>query len=97
MIFTYLAALPIFSGIGFTVLIIGFERLLGWERLPSFGRFGYVKMMKFLMINILLPCRSFTGTLRLRSSLQQVENHILFIEVCAWLEDMTRDTFFQHE
>jgi hypothetical protein len=48
-------------GIGCTVLIIGLERLLGWEHLPSSGRYGYVEMIKYLTINCLLLCRSSTG------------------------------------
>jgi hypothetical protein len=36
------------------------------------------------------------GTLRLWSSLQRLEDHDLFTEVCACLEAMTRDAFFQH-
>jgi hypothetical protein len=39
------------------------EDLLGWERLPLSDRYGYVEMIKCLMIKILLPCRSFTGAL----------------------------------
>ena len=31
--------------------------LLGWERLPLFGRFGCVEMTRFLMTKILLFCR----------------------------------------
>jgi hypothetical protein len=49
--------LPIFLGIGFMVLISGWERLLGWERWPLYGRYGYVGMTKFLMIKIVLSCR----------------------------------------
>jgi hypothetical protein len=39
------------------------EDLLGWERLLLSGRYGYVEMIKCLMIKILLPCRLFTGAL----------------------------------
>jgi hypothetical protein len=42
------------------VLISGLERLLGWERLPLYGRFGYIEMTKFLIIKIALSCRSST-------------------------------------
>jgi hypothetical protein len=42
-------------------LIIGLEHLLGWERLSLFGRYGYVEMIKYLMIKILLLYRSSTG------------------------------------
>ena len=37
-----------------------------------------------------------TGTLRLWSSLQRVENRDLFMEVCTRLEAAVRDTFTQH-
>jgi hypothetical protein len=53
--------LPISSEIGFTVSIVGLERLLGCERLPLFDRLGYVEMVKCLTIKILLPCKSVTG------------------------------------
>jgi hypothetical protein len=33
------------------VLITGLERLLGWKRLPLYGRYGYAEMTKFLMIS----------------------------------------------
>jgi hypothetical protein len=39
------------------VLTSGLERLLGWEYLPLYGRYGYVEMIKFLMIKIVLSCR----------------------------------------
>jgi hypothetical protein len=39
------------------VLISGLERLLGWERLPLYGHFGYAEMTKFLIIIIALSCR----------------------------------------
>jgi hypothetical protein len=39
--------LLIFFEIGFTVLIIGIEFLLGWEILILCGRFGYVEMKVF--------------------------------------------------
>jgi hypothetical protein len=38
-------------------MIIGLERLLGWERLPLFGCFGYVEIIKCLMVKkISLAC-----------------------------------------
>jgi hypothetical protein len=37
-----------------------------------------------------------TNTLRLRSSLQQVESRDLLIEVCSWLVATARDTFSQY-
>jgi hypothetical protein len=39
------------------VLILDLERLLGWERLPLYGRYGCVGMTKFLTIKIVLYCR----------------------------------------
>ena len=38
----------------------------------------------------------YTGTLRLWSSLQRVENRDLFTEVCTRLEATARNTFTQH-
>jgi hypothetical protein len=55
------AVWPIYLGICCTILIIGLERLLGWERLPSSGQYGYIEMIKCLIINYLLRCRSSTG------------------------------------
>jgi hypothetical protein len=49
--------------IGFMLLIIGLERLLGWESLLLFGRYDYVEMTKCLMVKTLLSCRSFIGVL----------------------------------
>jgi hypothetical protein len=71
------------------------ECLLGWERLPLFGLYGYVEIIKCLIIKTLLSCRSSIGTgiLHLWSSLRQVENRDLFMEVCSWLETKARDTF----
>ena len=34
-----------------------FRTLSGWERLPLFGRFVYVEMIRFLTIKVLLLCR----------------------------------------
>ena len=41
--------------------IPGLKYLSGWGRLPLYGRFGYVGMTRFLMIKILLLCRSSIG------------------------------------
>jgi hypothetical protein len=46
------------------VWIIGLNYLLGWERLPLFGCYGYVEMTRFLMIIFLshaghLPVHSY--------------------------------------
>jgi hypothetical protein len=38
-------------------LIIGLKSILGWERLPLFGRYDYVEMIKCLMIKTLSFCR----------------------------------------
>jgi hypothetical protein len=43
------------------VLIIGLEFLLGWKRVPLYGRFGYVEMTGFLMIKILPSSKLSTG------------------------------------
>jgi hypothetical protein len=45
------------------ILISALEQLLGWEHLLLYGRFDCVEMKKFLMINIILSCRSSTGVL----------------------------------
>jgi hypothetical protein len=37
--------------------ITDLECLLGWGRLPLYGRYGCVEMTKFLMIRIVLSCR----------------------------------------
>jgi hypothetical protein len=42
------------------VLILDLELLLGWDRLPLYGCFGYVEMTKFLSLKIILSCRSST-------------------------------------
>src|SRR4051812_39651597 len=39
------------------VLITSLELFLGWERLPLFARFGYVRRNNVLMIKVLLLCR----------------------------------------
>jgi hypothetical protein len=76
---------------------IGLKSILGWERLPLFGCYGYVEMTKCLTIKTLLFCRlSTVGTLRLWSSLQRPQDRDLYMEVCARLETTARDTFSQH-
>jgi hypothetical protein len=42
-------------------LVIGQKSILGWERLPYFGRYNYVEMIKSLTIETLLFCKLFTG------------------------------------
>jgi hypothetical protein len=42
---------------------IGLKSILGWERLPLFGRYGYVEIIKCLMIRTLPSCRLSTGLL----------------------------------
>jgi hypothetical protein len=56
----------IFLETGFTVLITGLERLLGWEHLPLFNRFGYVEMIKvfngiFSLLQSHLPVYSYAS------------------------------------
>jgi hypothetical protein len=66
--------------------------------LPLFDRYGYIKMIKCLMTKTLLFYRLSTesiGTLCLRSSLQRMEDQILYMKVCARLKAMVRNTFFQ--
>jgi hypothetical protein len=60
MTFISHAVLPISLKIGFVVLIIGLERLLGWERLPLFGRYEDVEMINCFVLKFLLLCRSST-------------------------------------
>jgi hypothetical protein len=80
------------------VLISGLQRLLGWERLPLYGRYDFVEMIKFLMTRILLLQVIYrcTDILRLWSPLQRVKNHNLFTEICTRLEATERDIFFLH-
>jgi hypothetical protein len=42
---------------GYMRLITCLELFSGWERLPLFGRFGYVEMIMFSTIKVLLCCR----------------------------------------
>ena len=64
--YTHHGALRIFSAIGLMEWIVGLNYLLGWERLPLFGRYGYVEMTRSLTTKIRLLCRSSTGA-QLRS------------------------------
>jgi hypothetical protein len=80
-------------------LTIGLKSILGWKRLPLFGRYGYVEMIKYLMIknsSILQVIYRAISTLRLWLSLQRLEDRDLYTEVCAQLEATAIDTFFQH-
>ena len=52
-----LLVLLMYLATGHTGLITSLELFSGWERLPLFGRFGYVEMIRFLMIKVLLCCR----------------------------------------
>jgi hypothetical protein len=52
--------LRIFSATSLMVWILGLNHLLGWERLLLFGRYGCVEMTRFLIINVVLFCRSST-------------------------------------
>jgi hypothetical protein len=42
--------MPVFSATGLMGWILGLNYLLGWGRLPLFGRYGCVKMITCLMI-----------------------------------------------
>jgi hypothetical protein len=44
------------------VIDICLEHLVGWERLLLFGLYGYVEMIKCLIIKTILSCRSSIGT-----------------------------------
>jgi hypothetical protein len=52
---------PIFLRIGFMILIIDLECILGSERLPQFGCYGYIEMIKFSLIKTILGCMLFTS------------------------------------
>jgi hypothetical protein len=47
------------------VLTIGLKSILGWERLPLFGRYGYVEMIKCLTITTFPSCRLYIELLEL--------------------------------
>jgi hypothetical protein len=38
-------------------LTIGLKSILGWKRLPLFGHYGYIKIIKCLTIKTLASCR----------------------------------------
>jgi hypothetical protein len=88
--------LPTFLEIGFTAVDHRFRTLIRVEHLPLFGRYGYVEMIKCLMIKTLLLCRSSAGVpvhsvyVRLFSGSSTVT---YFMEVCVRLETIMRDTF----
>jgi hypothetical protein len=42
-------------------MIIGLKNILGWELLPSFGRYGFVEMIKFLTTETLSFYRLYIG------------------------------------
>jgi hypothetical protein len=42
---------------------IGLKSILGWERLPLFGCYGYVEMIKYSTTKTLPSCRLSTGLL----------------------------------
>jgi hypothetical protein len=44
--------LPIFLVIGLMEWIVGLRYLFGWKRFPLFGCFGYVKMIKCLILKL---------------------------------------------
>jgi hypothetical protein len=52
--------MQIFLATGLMVWILCLNHLLGWESLLLFGRHGYAEMIKFLIINVVLFCRSST-------------------------------------
>jgi hypothetical protein len=42
-------------------LTIGSKSILGWERLPLFGRYGYVEVIKYSTTKALPFCKLYTG------------------------------------
>jgi hypothetical protein len=58
--YTHHVVLRIFLATGLMMWILGLNHLLGWERLLLFGRYGCVEMTRFLIINVVLFCRSST-------------------------------------
>jgi hypothetical protein len=77
---------------------ISLKSILEWERLPLFGRYGYIndKVFNDKNSSILQVIYRAIGTLRLWSSLQRLEDCDLYMEVCARLEAKARDIFSQH-
>jgi hypothetical protein len=64
--------LPIFSTIGLVRWIKGLKYLLGWQRLPLFGIFGYVEMMLFLIQKIsLIPVQYFASFMVIASGYEE--------------------------
>ena len=67
---------------GYMGLITGLEPFSEWERLPLFGRFDSVEMIRFLTIKVLLLCRLSTDVpgLFVYGPLYNVWR----IETCLW-------------
>jgi hypothetical protein len=64
------------------VWMIGLKSILGWERLPLYGRYGYVGMIKYFPTKLFLFCRLSTGVLVL--SVCGRLNRRWSIETCFW-------------
>jgi hypothetical protein len=81
---------------GLRVLITGLECLLGWERLPSFGLYGYVGMIKCSIIKLF----KFVGYLMVHQNLpfmvvsMEGGESNLVMEVCLWLEATSNEGYF---
>ena len=56
-LYPLLVVLLINLATGYMGLITGLEPFSEWERLPLFGRFGSVEMIRLLTIKVLLLCR----------------------------------------
>lgn len=80
LLYTNPKSLPIFLAIGRTWWIIGLTNLLGWQRLPLYGRFGYEEMTRFLMVKIALLCRLSIGLMLL--SVRGLGCNVWGIETC---------------
>jgi hypothetical protein len=72
--------------------------ILGWERLPLFGRYDYVEMIKCSTTKTLSICRLCTGYQYSPFMVISKEGggSSPIFEVCARLEATARDTFSQH-
>ena len=77
-----LVVLLMYLATGYMGLITGLEPFSEWERLPLFGRFDSVEMIRFLTIKVLLLCRLSTDVpgLFVYGPLYNVWR----IETCLW-------------
>jgi hypothetical protein len=78
--------------------IIRLEYLLGWQRLPLFGRYWYVEMTRFQRLKFFsyagyVPVHNFAPFMVVSSACEEPQP---VYEVSTWLEDTARDIFIQH-